>query len=487
MALNSARLSSLHGAGGDRSIRVLVAGDQNFYDNASAVLDTEEISLIERAKTAEALMDRLAQATFDCIVIDRNLGRQSSFALHETIAGRYTNPPPMVMLTAETDARVAIDAFRQGFGDYVARDQNYARELILAVRRAVTRSRKTQRLLDEVEYLSRMAKYDRLTGLPNRNFLEDRLQSLIASGERHGSEFSLFLIDVNNFRQINDIHGHAVGDQALKAFARQLMLTARSSDSLGRFGGDEFLYLIDRDISHETVERACNRLTGALSFAVELEAVGLSLSATIGAAIFPSDGATPDALLTAADQAMYTAKANGAGYCLVGAMATSDGLGQSDGLDQTGEAPADGPVAPASAPPDPVREVRGPSFGAADQSSGGSNAPPVVAAVGHRNENRRVERRNRVYKRGRIIFGDGFSTIDCTIRDLSARGARISVEGQLTVPPRFSFAILDTGEVHPAIRRWQRGRSIGVEFIIEVRDVGSAEAPSPPPFVQPLD
>ncbi len=134
------------------------------------------------------------------------------------------------------------------------------------MRRAVTRSRKTQHILDEVEYLSRMAKYDRLTGLPNRNFLEDRLQSLIASGERHGTAFSLFLIDVNNFRQINDIYGHAVGDQALKAFARQLMLTARTSDSLGRFGGDEFLYLIDRDVTFESVERACRRLSSALAF-----------------------------------------------------------------------------------------------------------------------------------------------------------------------------------------------------------------------------
>ncbi len=473
MALNNTRLMPLHEADGKDSIRVLVAGDQNFYDNASAALDTDEISLIECAKTGEALIDKLDRAGFDCVVIDHSLGRQSSFALYETIAGRFLNPPPLVMSVAQTDARLAIDAFRQGFGDYVARDQNYARELVRAVRRAVTRSRKTQRLLDEVEYLSRMAKYDRLTGLPNRSFLEDRVASLIATGERHGSAFSLFLIDVNNFRQINDIHGHAVGDQALKAFARQLMLTARSSDSLGRFGGDEFLYLIDRDVSRETVERACHRLSGAMKFTVELETVGLSLSATIGAALFPVDGATADSLLTAADQAIYAAKNSGIGYCLAGVVADPGGVDGPDGLDRARELPdPPSPAAPVDATRSIVREMRGPAAGV-DEARNVSVATPVAKAIGHRNENRRVERRHRVYKRGRIIFGDGFSTIDCTIRDLSTRGARIAVEDQLTVPPRFSFAILDTGEVHSAVRRWQRGRSIGVEFMIGVQNVGA--------------
>ncbi|MEX0852327.1 MAG: PilZ domain-containing protein, partial [Bauldia sp.] len=99
--------------------------------------------------------------------------------------------------------------------------------------------------------------------------------------------------------------------------------------------------------------------------------------------------------------------------------------------------------------------------------------PP--SRIGHRVGNRRAERRNRVFKRGRIIFGDGFSTLDCMIRDLSQRGARISVEDQLTVPSKFSFAILDTGEVYAAIRRWQQGRSIGLEFLIESASMAADE------------
>jgi GGDEF domain-containing protein len=238
------------------------------------------------------------------------------------------------------------------------------------------------------------------------------------------------------------------------------MQTARSSDALGRFGGDEFLYLIDRDVSSATVERACLRLAGAVSFAVELETAGMSLSASIGAAIYPGDGRTQDALLTAADSAMYAAKANGTGYCM--ASAATQPRSSASPTNGEGKA-ADGHAAPAPAEdqtPRPARPGERSSVAAAAGATG-------QASVGHRSENRRSERRHRVFKRGRIIFGDGFSTIDCMIRDLSQRGARISVEDQLSVPSRFSFAVLDSGEVYIAARRWQRGRSIGLEFLID--------------------
>ncbi len=451
MVTRNAKLQPLDDARREPTTRVLLAGDQNFLDTAAEALDADGISLIDTARTGDALMEKLAHGETDCIVIDRKLGKLSSTALRESILAKQPNPVPMVLLTSEGDAKTVVEAFRNGFSDYVVRGQNSDGELVQAVRRAVTQHRKRQSLFDEIEYLSRIAKYDRLTGLPNRNFLEDRLLSLIASGQRHNSEFALFLIDLNNFRQINDIYGHAVGDQALRAFARQLTATSRSSDSLGRFGGDEFLYLVDHDVSYERIELACARLADALSFSVELEHVGLSLSASIGAVIYPRDGTTPDELLTAADHAMYTAKANGVGHCLANTIS--------------------------SAPAGDVTQTNGKERKPHNRKSRGDSPRETTAApaetlgrvtnIAHRDENRRAERRNRVFQRGRIILGDGFSTIDCMIRDLSSRGARVTVEDVITVPQRFSFAILASGTVHFAIRRWQNGRSIGVEFQVD--------------------
>ena len=103
-------------------------------------------------------------------------------------------------------------------------------------------------LLNENEYLAALATYDRVTGLPNRNFVEDRLAQVLASGQRHGNPFAILLIDINHFKQINDTFGHTVGDKALRAFSRELAQALRLSDTIGRYGGDEFLVIVERDV-----------------------------------------------------------------------------------------------------------------------------------------------------------------------------------------------------------------------------------------------
>ena len=161
-----------------------------------------------------------------------------------------------------------------------------------------------------------LAHYDRLTGLPNRSFLEERLATLHSGAKRHTDPFAVLLVDINRFEEIRDTHGQAIGDQVLKAFAQKLMSASRASDTFGRFGGAEFLYLMDREVSYAKVEQACVRLAEALSFSVELDSVKVALSASIGAAIYPFDGKTSDELLRAAEQALHAAKTNSGGYHL---------------------------------------------------------------------------------------------------------------------------------------------------------------------------
>ena len=105
-----------------------------------------------------------------------------------------------------------------------------------------------------------------------------------------------------------------------------------------------------------------------------------------------------------------------------------------------------------------------------------SAGPRINVEMGNRDENCRAEHRNRVFKRGRIILGDGYSTIDCVVRDLTTRGARITVEDNVALPFDFTFSLLDTGAVHVAIRRWQRGRSMGIEFSASVLSPGSSDS-----------
>jgi diguanylate cyclase (GGDEF)-like protein len=324
-----------------------------------------------------------------------------------------------------------LKAFRNGVSDVVAGEGSYGRDLLPAVRRAVARLRKTRSLHDEIQHLARLARYDRLTGVPNHNFLEDRLAALVASGERHNRAFSILMIDLNKFTAINDVYGHAVGDQVLKAFSRKLMEASRTSDAFGRYGGDEFLYLIDQDVGAAAVEQACGRLAAALDFTVELDNISIQLSASIGSASYPADGNTADALLRVAEEDMLAAKVAGTGY-----IARNPGAGSATAQEDAAGDRRDGP--------------------------------------GIREDNRRIEHRERVLRRGRIVLGDGYSTIDCLVRDISPHGARVTVQEGLAVPHNFNFRLLDTGRAYAAVRRWQRGLSIGLEFMLE----DGEEAPS---------
>jgi diguanylate cyclase (GGDEF)-like protein len=331
--------------------------------------------------------------------------------------------------------------------------------LTSAILDAVDRKRAEKLQRDELEYLARLALRDRMTGLPNRKVLDDRLTMLIASGNRHsrqfaekrGTDFAVLLMDITAFGNINDRFGHAVGDAALKGFADKLRQVSRKSDLFGRFGGDEFFYLIERAVSVDTTDSACSRLIDALAFSIELESVGLSLSCSIGAATYPLDGETATELIEAAERATQSAKSSGGGYRLATAARN---LSPAAIADQS-----------VDSEPAPLREIAG-NPGQPITADAAAPDEEIDSHTGaHREKNRRGERRQRVLKRGIIVTNDGFSTIDCVIRDLSTGGARIAVNAEYSAHPQFLLLIAETGERFPAEKRWQRGRDIGVKFL----------------------
>ena len=435
MAPNAARIEPLDGKRDKQSIRLIVAGTPAFHKQIVNTLVSDAISLIDCAETEAALFDRIEREEFDCLIAGLTFGAHNTLELCEALEQRVAVPPAMIILTEAPDPKIVLKAFRNGVADVVAAGPACGQELTGAIRRAVERNRKTRNLMDEIDHLSKLARYDRLTGVPNRNFLEDRLSGLVAAARRHDGAFAVLTIDVNNFEAINDIYGHAIGEQVLKAFARQLMQASRSSDSFGRLTGNEFLYFIDREVTLESVEQACARLSKTLTFTVELDDIGIALSASIGAALCPVDGNDADQLLNAARQAKRVAKAAGGGYHVPHTVRITLETLESD-----------------------------------DERAATTLAKPAdrqETDPGDRNADRRIEHRERVLRRGRIILGDGFSTIDCVIRDLAPRGARFTVPEGIAIPRTLSLAILDTGRTHPAARRWQRGPSIGVEFTAE--------------------
>ena len=161
---------------------------------------------------------------------------------------------------------------------------------------------------NETARLNHLAHYDQLTKVPNRYLLLDRLSHLITQSARNGYKFALLFIDIDKFKLINDTKGHIFGDLVLKEVALRLQGSIRNSDTLARFGGDEFIILLENISNKSDASTLAETLITTLKteFIVEDEKVDLSCS--IGVAIFPDDGNTTDSLITIADKAMYQTK-----------------------------------------------------------------------------------------------------------------------------------------------------------------------------------
>ncbi len=159
------------------------------------------------------------------------------------------------------------------------------------------------------------AYHDSLTGLPNRRLARDRISSAIHRASRSNQGLAVLWIDLDRFKQINDQYGHAVGDITLQRSAQRLSGRLRTSDTLARMGGDEFMVILEGTSSRMASEAIAASLLEVLSAPMQIDELELSITASIGISLYPEDGQTGDTLSQHADQAMYAAKFGGEGIC----------------------------------------------------------------------------------------------------------------------------------------------------------------------------
>ncbi|MES2260519.1 MAG: EAL domain-containing protein [Pseudomonadota bacterium] len=164
-------------------------------------------------------------------------------------------------------------------------------------------------LKQRADHLEHEVNHDPLTGLANRTLLRDRLDQALHAAQRSKSLVAVALLDLNNFKQINDTLGHGVGDEVLKTVARRLMSAVRDSDTVARLSGDEFVLVLASQPSLRYTLRMVERIRGALQQPMECEGKEIAASASIGVSVFPHDGTAGFELLRAADVAMYQSKA----------------------------------------------------------------------------------------------------------------------------------------------------------------------------------
>jgi diguanylate cyclase (GGDEF)-like protein len=170
------------------------------------------------------------------------------------------------------------------------------------LRSALLAARKTR------EELRTLAYHDTLTGLPNRSLLQDRLAVAIAHARRQATRLAVLFLDLDDFKAVNDSFGHDFGDRLLVEVAGRLRASVRAGDSVARFGGDEFVVLLDEVSEAQDAAHVATKVLEALRAPYRLDGRLVRVAASVGMSVFPDDGASCGELLRQADAAMYRNK-----------------------------------------------------------------------------------------------------------------------------------------------------------------------------------
>lgn len=284
--------------------------------------------LARRGRAIEHLFDAVLIADRQSLVVDLNPAAERLFAVgrDEALGKRLTD-----ILESERDS-APLDGVTGPFtpeGNWRGHSQaprDDGRALNIEVRMvplfddlgdhdgAVCICRDITRRVRQEEELGRLAHLDQLTGLPNRSLFTDRVKHMLAHGRRTGERVGLLFIDLDGFKAVNDKAGHAAGDEALRVIAQRLQRVLRENDTLARWGGDEFTVLLADIQERHNAEFVAEKLLETMIWPIAVAGQRYRLGASIGIAIAPRHGDSPEALIQAADKAMYEAKGNG-GQC----------------------------------------------------------------------------------------------------------------------------------------------------------------------------
>ncbi|MGD8632504.1 MAG: diguanylate cyclase [Anaerolineales bacterium] len=286
--------------------RILIAEDDpDFRRLLSRRAERMGLTIVEAGDGEEAI-SALQEMDFDALVLDLYMPVHNGF---EIIAAAREKDPDIqaLVLTGSASVESAVEALRAGVYDYLTKPFESMTTFELALSRALERRfliNENKRLFEENQ---RLAVTDPLTGLHNRHKLQESLATELERAKRYSRPLSIIMIDMDDLKSINDTHGHAVGDEALRVVGNAILRCIRKVDMGTRFGGDEFLVLLpeaDEQEAATVAERVDNEIRS-----IDFQAG--DLSASIGVAQWNESFEKPEDFIHAADEAMYSVKHSG--------------------------------------------------------------------------------------------------------------------------------------------------------------------------------
>ena len=288
----------------DRALTIAVVEDDPDHAMLAAEALEERGHHVVFFTSAEAAISEAVYQNWDCVVLDYRLPDRCGLeALAEL--QQLPNPVPVVMVTASGSESLAVAALKNGASDYVVKTGTHGPELARAAELAAARHRIEQMSALYQRELEKRANTDALTGLLNRHRLSDVLSMVALRAVQRGEPYAVAMIDVDDFKAINDTRGHATGDAVLTEVALRLTQAVRQEDIVARYGGDEFVIVMP-GATRASEAGLLERLARTLADSPLADRLGLPLSVSIGMAD-SSDG-DPEEVLKEADHAMYRTK-----------------------------------------------------------------------------------------------------------------------------------------------------------------------------------
>ena len=276
-----------------------------------ATVEPLNANLTTATSGEEALRFLLNQPDVAAILMDVGLPGMDGFETAAAIRRRQkTRYVPIIFVTGEDAPERSLEAYSAGAVDYIVKPFDPA---VLRSKLAVFID--LHQLRRHTEALTHRALHDGLTGLPNRELFEDRLEQALARARRRTVPLAVLFVDLDGFKQVNDVHGHEAGDAVLVEAGRRLRTLVRTADTVSRYGGDEFTILAEEVGDEEAALHLGERVAAELGRPYP---GGLEIAASVGIAFTANPAATtPDGLIRRADHAMYRSKRPGASRAAV--------------------------------------------------------------------------------------------------------------------------------------------------------------------------
>jgi len=261
---------------------------------------------VDDCPSVDQALDQLDREDYDLIITDYTLeGGKSGLDLVRELRRVRNLKVPILVLSGTESSERKVEILRSGANDFVAKPV-IPGELIARATTLVENKHLIDELENKQKLLFELAMRDPLTGLFNRRSLFEMAPKELAKAKRHGYPVSLFLLDLDHFKQVNDKHGHQAGDQVLREVGALLPTLVREGDFAARFGGEEFVVML----SHCTLDDAVAKAEAIRLRLGDLRPAGLTISGSFGVASWQTGWDFED-LFRAADEAAYRAKANG--------------------------------------------------------------------------------------------------------------------------------------------------------------------------------